>query len=191
MVRAGLTPERVAQAGAELADEIGFESVTVAEVARRFAVKPASLYSHVRSSADLKERIALLALREVADRGSGAVAGRSGKDALVALGSVYRDYAHQHPGRFAAMQMRLEPGVAAGSDGPRHVELARAVLRGYPIVDSEQPHAIRLLGSMFRGFAGLETSGSFDHSAPAPTVSWDRILDALDVMLVHWPSPSR
>ena len=58
MPRAGLTPERLAVAGAELADEVGFEQVTVSAVARAFDVKVASLYSHVKSSNDLKTRIA-------------------------------------------------------------------------------------------------------------------------------------
>ena len=75
MVRAGLTPDRLARAGAELADEVGFEQVTISEVARRFDVKVASLYSHVASSHDLKTRIALLALEELADRGAAAMAG--------------------------------------------------------------------------------------------------------------------
>ncbi|MET7443546.1 TetR family transcriptional regulator, partial [Streptomyces sp. NPDC005568] len=66
MVRAGLTTERLTRAGAELADEVGFEQVTVSELARRFDVKVASLYSHVRNSQDLKTRIALLALRTTA-----------------------------------------------------------------------------------------------------------------------------
>ncbi|CAM5484787.1 hypothetical protein SGRIM128S_03087 [Streptomyces griseomycini] len=84
MARAGLTAERLARAGAELADEVGFEQVTVSELARRFDVKVASLYSHVRNSQDLRTRIALLALEELADRAADAVAGRAGKDALAA-----------------------------------------------------------------------------------------------------------
>ena len=72
MPRAGLTPERLAVAGAELADEVGFEQVTVSAVARAFDVKVASLYSHVKSSNDLKTRIALLALEEMADQAADA-----------------------------------------------------------------------------------------------------------------------
>lgn len=79
MVRAGLTPDRLAQAGAELADEVGFEQVTVSALARRFDVKVASLYSHLRNSHDLKTRIALLALEELADRGAAALAGRAAR----------------------------------------------------------------------------------------------------------------
>ncbi|MBO0916739.1 TetR family transcriptional regulator, partial [Streptomyces laculatispora] len=77
MVRAGLTAERLARAGAELADEVGFDQVTVSALARRFDVKVASLYSHLKNSHDLKTRIALLALEELADRGAAALAGRA------------------------------------------------------------------------------------------------------------------
>lgn len=120
VARAGLTADRLARAGAELADEIGFEQVTVAGLARRFNVKPASLYSHVVNSADLKARVALVALADLADRASEAVAGRSREAALAALGNSYRDYAREHPGRFAAMQLRLDSDTAPGSAGPRH-----------------------------------------------------------------------
>lgn len=79
MARVGLTTERLVLAGAELADEVGFDQVTVSELARRFDVKVASLYSHVKNSQDLKTRIALLALEELADRGAAALAGRAAR----------------------------------------------------------------------------------------------------------------
>src|SRR5689334_24809025 len=113
VVRAGLTTERVVRAGAELADEVGFEQVTVSELARRFDVKVASLYSHLRSSQDLKTRIALFALEELADRVAAALAGRAGRDALAAFADAYRDYAREHPGRYAAARLRLDPETAA------------------------------------------------------------------------------
>lgn len=117
MARAGLTTERLTRAGAELADEVGFDQVTVSALARRFDVKVASLYSHMKNSQDLRTRIALLALEELADRGAAALAGRAGKDALTALANVYRDYAREHPGRYAAAQLRLDPQTAAASAG--------------------------------------------------------------------------
>jgi AcrR family transcriptional regulator len=189
MARAGLTPERLAQAGAELADEIGFGEVTVSELARRFDVKVASLYSHVRNSQDLRTRIALLALEEMADRGATALAGRAGKDALAALGNVYRDYAHAHPGRYAAARLRLDPEAAAASAGGRHAQMTRAILRGYDLTEPDQTHAVRLLGSVFHGYVSLESAGGFSHSAPDSRESWDRILDALDALLRNWPVP--
>ncbi|WP_316761508.1 TetR/AcrR family transcriptional regulator [Streptomyces herbicida] len=187
MARAGLTTERLTRAGAELADEVGFDQVTVSAVARRFDVKVASLYSHLKNSQDLRTRIALLALEELADRAANAVAGRAGKDALTALANVYRDYAREHPGRYAAAQFRLDPQSAAAGAGGRHAQMTRAILRGYELTEPDQTHAVRLLGSVFHGYVSLEMGGGFSHSAPDTQETWSRILDALDALLRNWP----
>jgi AcrR family transcriptional regulator len=187
MVRVGLNAERLARAGAELADEVGFEHVTVSALARRFDVKVASLYSHVKNSHDLKVRIALIALEELADRAAEALAGRAGKDALAALGNVYRDYAREHPGRYAAAQFRLDPEAAAASAGIRHAQMTRALLRGYDLTEPDQTHAVRLLGSVFHGYVSLEMGGGFSHSAPDSDETWVRTLQALDALLRNWP----
>ncbi|ATO13930.1 TetR family transcriptional regulator [Micromonospora sp. WMMA2032] len=188
MARAGLNRGRLIQAGAELADEVGFDQVTVSALARRFGVTVASLYSHVRNSHDLRVGIALLALGELADEAADALAGRAGKEALTAFANVYRDYAHRHPGRWTAAQLRLDPQTAAGSAGFRHSAMMRAILRGYHLPEPDQTHAVRLLGSVFQGFVGLEMGGGFDHSAPAPPESWERVLDAVDALLRTWPT---
>ncbi|QQN78728.1 MULTISPECIES: TetR/AcrR family transcriptional regulator [Streptomyces] len=190
MVRAGLTTDRVVRAGAELADEVGFDEVTVSALARRLGVKVASLYSHLKNSQDLRTRIALLALEEMAERGDAALAGRSGRDALAALGNVYRDYARAHPGRYAAAQLRLDPQAAAASAGGRHARMTRAILRGYALGEPDQTHAVRLLGSVFHGYVSLELGGGFSHSAPDTQETWIRILDSLDTLLRNWPAPT-
>ncbi|MEU6819699.1 WHG domain-containing protein [Streptomyces atriruber] len=190
MARVGLTTERLVRAGVELADEVGFDQVTVSALARRFDVKVASLYSHVKNSQDLKTGIALLALAELADRGADALAGRAGKDALAALANVYRDYAQEHPGRYAAAQLRLTPEAAAVSAGGRHAEMTRAILRGYELTEPDQTHAVRLLGSVFHGYVSLELAGGFSHSAPDSQETWTRVIDALDALLRNWPEPT-
>ncbi|RFU88182.1 TetR/AcrR family transcriptional regulator [Streptomyces triticagri] len=188
MVRVGLSAERLTRAGADLADELGFEQVTVSALARHFDVRVASLYSHLKSSGDLRTRIALLALEELADRVSAAVAGRAGKDALTAFANAYRDYALEHPGRWAATLLPLDPETAAASAGVRHAQLTRAVLRGYDLSETDRTHAVRLLGGLFRGYVDLERNGGFGHSAPDSQESWDRSLDALDALLRNWPA---
>ncbi|WP_439383681.1 TetR/AcrR family transcriptional regulator [Amycolatopsis lexingtonensis] len=188
MVRAGLTTERVVRAGAELADEAGFDNVTPSELARRFGVKVASLYSHVKNAHDLRTKIALLALDELADRAAAALAGRAGRDALVAFADVYRDYAREHPGRYAAARFRLDAETAAASAGPRHAEMMRAILRGYAVTGPDETHAVRLLGSVFHGYVDLEAQGGFDHSSPSSQESWNRILTVLDTVLRDWPA---
>src|SRR5690242_16473695 len=103
-MRAGLTTERVTVAAAEMADEVGLPGLTVTGLAKRLGVRDASLYSHVASLQDVRTRVAILAAAEMADAIGTAVAGRSGKEALLAFGGAYRRYAVKNPGRYAASQ---------------------------------------------------------------------------------------
>ncbi|KOU13646.1 TetR family transcriptional regulator [Streptomyces sp. WM6372] len=190
MARAGLTTERVTVAGAELADEVGLDQVTMSQVARRLGVKDASLYTHVRNLADLRGRIALLAADEKTIRIAEATAGRAGKEALVAFANAWREYAHRHPGRYTATQtpIRIDPELAAQAPGPRRaVELTYGMLRGYGLAEPDLTDAVRLLRSTFHGFVALEAAGGFGHER-APQLSWIRALDALHTLLEHWPA---
>ncbi|MFI7706576.1 TetR/AcrR family transcriptional regulator [Nonomuraea sp. NPDC049480] len=187
MARAGVTAERLTRAAADLADEIGFQNVTVSALARRFGVKPAALYSHIKDAQDLRVRVAALALTELADRAGAALTGRAGKDALVAFANAYRDYAKEHPGRYAAAQIGLDPETAAAGPARRHAEMTRAILRGYELPEPDQTDAVRMLGGMFHGYVSLETAGGFRHHPREVDASWYRVLDALDAVLRNWP----
>jgi AcrR family transcriptional regulator len=188
MARAGLSAARLTEAAAELADEVGIDKVTVSALARRFGVKDASLYSHVRNLRDLRVRVAMLASEEMTGRIGAAVAGRAGKDALVAFADAYREYALEHPGRYAATQLRLEPEEVAGWDGLRRsVELTHGMLRAYGLAEPDLTDAGRLLRSAFHGYVHLELSGGFHHTREVGE-SWARSLDALHVLLENWPA---
>ncbi|MBN9333901.1 TetR-like C-terminal domain-containing protein [Devosia sp.] len=186
MPRAGLSREKLIQAGAALADSEGFSALTLAALARQFDVKLASLYSHVRNSDDLKAGVALLALDLLADRADEAVVGRAGKEAVAVLADVHRRFAGEHPGLFEAARFPLSIEQAAGSGGVRLARTMLAALRGYGLSEADQVHAVRLLGSFFLGFSLLERGGSFAHSQPEPDLSWQRGLDALDLTLQSW-----
>ncbi|MGY3678262.1 TetR/AcrR family transcriptional regulator [Streptomyces sp. TE33382] len=189
MARAGLTAERVTIAGAELADEVGLDQVTMSQLARRLGVKDASLYTHVRGLEDLRGRIALLAADEKTIRIAEATSGRAGRDALVAFADAWREYAHEYPGRYMATQtsIRIDPELAAKAAGPRRaVELTYGMLRGYGLAEPDLTDAVRLLRSTFHGFVALEAVGGFAHER-SPQQSWVRALDALHALLERWP----
>ncbi|MDR8411290.1 WHG domain-containing protein [Nonomuraea sp. 3-1Str] len=193
MARAGLTAERVTEAAADLADAVGFENITVSALARHFGVKDASLYAHLRNLQDLRERVAMLAAGELADRIAAAVAGRSGKEAMVAFANAYRDYALAHPGRYTATQaVRVDPAVLARSTAyVRTIELTHAMLRAYKLAEPDLTDAGRLMRSAFHGYISLEANGGFSHSREVRR-SWERALDGLHIMLENWPAdPSR
>jgi AcrR family transcriptional regulator len=161
--RARLGPVSVTEAGAALADEIGFDQISMGQVAERLGIKTPSLYNHVANLADLVHRIAVLAATELGDALRDAIQGRAGRDALVAAASAMRAYVTLHPGRYAAGN-HVRPG---GPDDPLSPAINRmlaplsAVLRGYELDPGQEIHALRLLRSWLHGFATLEVEGGF------------------------------
>jgi AcrR family transcriptional regulator len=184
--RVGLSRDKVIAAAAQLADEQGFDTLTLAALARLFGVKLPSLYGHVASVHELKQGVALLALEHLAERTEAAVAGRAGRDALIALAASHRDFARQHPGLFQAARYPLEADRAALSGGARLARLNHAMLRGYSLADEDRVHATRLIGSFVLGFSLLELAGSFAHSTPDAALSWQRDIDGLDALFQSW-----
>ncbi|SEG99844.1 DNA-binding transcriptional regulator, AcrR family [Nonomuraea solani] len=186
MARAGLTAERVTEAAADLADEVGFDNITLSALARGFGVADASLYSHVKNLQDLRVRVAVLAARELAERLTDATAGRAGKESLTAFADAWRAFAMTRPGRYQATQMAVEPAVVAESAGHQRIMTTTyAHLSAYGLPEPDMTDAIRLLRSTYQGFFALEASGGFRHSRD-PDASWAKILDALDNALRHW-----
>ncbi|MEE1764241.1 MULTISPECIES: TetR/AcrR family transcriptional regulator [unclassified Streptomyces] len=190
MARAGLTVDRVVEAAADLADEIGFEKVTLSALARHFGVKDASLYSHVRNLQDLRTRVALLAGGEMIDQIAEAVAGRAGKDALAAFAGAYREYALDHPGRYAATQLPVDQDLVTASPAFRRTaEITYGMLRAYGLDEPDLTDAVRLLRSTFHGYCALEAGGGFGAARDVDR-SWARAVEALHVALTHWPGES-
>ncbi|MEV7757411.1 TetR-like C-terminal domain-containing protein [Microbacterium sp. NPDC089180] len=186
MQRSPLTPRSVIRTAADLADARGLTEVTLSAVARELDVRTPSLYGHVRDLAALRDGITTLALGEVGDRASEAVAGRAGRDALRALCDAHREYARAHPGRWESLQRRAGDAVARTEEAARSSRAPAAVLRGYGIPEDDRVHATRLIGSFLNGFLHLEHIGSFAHSAPPADDSWRLLIDRLDGLLAHW-----
>ncbi|MEC5185415.1 AcrR family transcriptional regulator [Cryobacterium sp. MP_3.1] len=188
MKRPGLTEARLVQAAAELADETGLSAVTLSALARRFDVRPASIYSHISGLDDLLDLTAAFALQELADGLAEALPGKAGRSALFAFANAHRDYAIAHPGRWQAAQRRVSPEAAAQSAGGLIARSARAIVSGYGLSPDDEVHGVRLLGSAINGFVALESGGGFDHSDPTAASSWTRVLDAIDTSLRNWPT---
>ncbi|RYV53030.1 TetR/AcrR family transcriptional regulator [Pengzhenrongella frigida] len=191
MTRTPLTATAIIAEAADLADEAGFDGVTLSAVARRLGVQTPSLYSHVRDRAALLDGITALALSELADRVAVAIAGRADRLALHGFAEAHRAYSLQSPGRWQSLQRRAGAAAVESSAARSFVALTDALLRGYGLPPEERVHATRLIGSTINGFLALEAIGSFDHSAPAPEVSWRKTLDALDALLMTWSTDAQ
>lgn len=172
----------VAEAAA-LADAEGAEAVTLAALAARLGVRAPSLYKHVDGLDALRTHVAVAALDGLGDALGTAVAGRSGREALEALGRAYVAYARAHPGRYALTVRAPDPADAAHvAAADRVAELFRATLRSLGLEGDEATHTIRIVRSALHGFCALEASSGFRMPLDL-NASLERLLDVLAVGL--------
>ena len=183
MPRVGLSADAVVAEAARAADELGLDKLTLALVAQRVDVRLPSLYKHVRGGDDLRRRLAILALGELAACLGAAAVGRSGAVALAALAAAYRDYAERRPGLYAAGAVRA-PDPADGE----HVAAAEAVYRvvvavlaGYGIEGDDAVDTTRILRAALHGFVSLEAGGGFGMPRDVDR-TFERLVAGLDAV---------
>jgi AcrR family transcriptional regulator len=152
----------IAAAAADIADDSGWDQLTLAALAARFGVRQPSLYKHVTGLGEVRRDVSVLAGRDLHAAISAAAVGRSGVDALQAMADAYRIFAKKHPGRYAASVIAPPPDdteyeqVAASI-----VTTVGAVLAGFGLEGDDAIHAIRGLRSLMHGFVSLEEAGGF------------------------------
>jgi len=184
--RAGLSTRRVVAEAAAVADEVGWERLSLAAVAARVGVRLPSLYKHIASLDALRTEVRVLGLQELGEAMTAAAIGRSGSDALLGVADAYRGYALKHPGRYAATL------AAPLDDHPAHVQAAAAVLRvveaildGYGLTGDDTVDAIRSLRALLHGFVSLEAAGGFRMPVDVDR-SYHRLVAGFDATLQSW-----
>jgi AcrR family transcriptional regulator len=163
-----------------MADEVGFERVTLAAVADRFGVAVPSLYKHVDGLPALRREVALLAVRELGDA---LEAGAAEADPFAGLASAYRDYARSHPGRYAATVRAPEPDDAdAIAATERVLATVLGVLSPYGLSGDDAIDATRSIRASLHGFVSLEAAGGFGLPRDVDR-SFERLVEMLDTSL--------
>lgn len=186
MPRAGLNTAKVVHEAADLADEVGWDSLSLAALAPRCGVKLPSLYKHIASLDALRLEVSALALRELAVALTGAVLGKSGSDALRALAHAYRGYALAHPGRYAATVSAPTGNHLGQREAAAEVfRVVEATLSGYGFTGDDVIDAIRALRAALHGFVHLETNHGFGLPADIDR-SYRRLVDGIDTTMTAW-----
>jgi AcrR family transcriptional regulator len=162
MPRVGLDTTRVVQEAAQIADAEGLHEVTLARVAQALDVRAPSLYNHVEGLPGLLRELTLSSVGELTDALRDAAIGRSGADALRAVGHAYRAYAREHPGRYAATVRSPDPDdpelVTAAARG---VDVLVAVLGAWGFSGDQALQRVRVTRSALHGFVTIEAEGGF------------------------------
>lgn len=160
--RAGLDPQIVVQAAAELVDREGVEALTLAALAAHFKVAVPSLYNHVGGLPGLLHQLALLGRRQLTQVLGRSVMGKAGDDAVLAMADAYRMYVKEHPGVYAASLRASAPDDAESrAIEDEAVEIVLKVLAYYDLRDEMAVHMVRVFRSTVHGFASLEVAGGF------------------------------
>jgi AcrR family transcriptional regulator len=160
--RVGIDRDAVVRAAAKIADDEGWDALTLARVAGKLRVRSPSLYNHVGGLEALRRELKLLVMRELNTALTRATIGKSRDDAVRALAAAYRAFVKRHPGTYSATMVaapKNDPAVEAAAG--QIVETLLSALSGYGLDRREGIHAIRAMRSAVHGFAALEIAGGF------------------------------
>jgi AcrR family transcriptional regulator len=186
--RLGLNETRIVEEAERIADEVGLPRLTLAAVAESLGVRQPSLYKHVDGMDGLRRAISIRAKDELAETIARAAVGRARGAAIESMSRAYREWALDHPGRYAAAQFAPKAGdTEDGAASHEVVEVVSDVLVGYDLHDDDAIDATRALRATLHGFVTLEVAGGF--GLPVDTDhSFEQVVRAFAAALPDWGS---
>lgn len=162
MSRAGIDTKLIIEKTAGLANEIGFENITLKLIADEFGIQTPSLYNHIKSLDDLKKRLMLHGWKELEQKLLLAVVGVSGYDALRAMCYAFYEYATSNPGVFNAMLWYNKFQDEETQDATKQLFVVLFKIMGtLNIPDETINHLIRTFRGFLEGYALLVNNGAF------------------------------
>jgi AcrR family transcriptional regulator len=182
MPRAGLSTGSVIEAAADLADDIGYDALTLTALATQLGVAVPSLYKHVSGLEALRQGVATIAFGELGDAIEAAVgpmdADADAHAAVRAVARAFRRYAGEHPGRYAATVRAVTSDDRQAAQAERVLGVVLELLSRIGLQGDEAVHGARALRAALHGFVSLEAAGGFGIPLDIGT-SFDRMVDVL------------
>src|SRR6201985_316404 len=99
---AKLSRDSIVNAALTFLDRDGWDALTINALANQLGTKGPSLYNHVDSLEDLRRTVRMRVVGDIIEMLNTVGQGRTRDDAVMAMASAYRSYAHHHPGRYSA-----------------------------------------------------------------------------------------
>jgi AcrR family transcriptional regulator len=153
---------RILETAGELADEMGMQEVTLANLAKRLEIKPPSLYNHFEGLPGIRKQLAIFGIEKLYAKMADAAIGISGSEAVLAISHAYVDFARNRPGMYEATLLAPDPeDTEVQQAGSKIVDLSVRVLQDYHLEGDQALHAVRGLRSILHGFSSLEQRGGF------------------------------
>ena len=159
-----LSRDAIVNAALTFLDRDGWDALTINALATQLGTKGPSLYNHVDSLEDLRRTVRMRVVDDIIGMLNTVGDGRTRDDAVVAMASSYRSYAHHHPGRYSAFTR-----MPLGGDDPEYTAATRAaaqpvieVLASYGLEGELGFFAALEFWSALHGFVLLEMTGVMD-----------------------------
>lgn len=159
-----LSRDSIVSAALTFLDREGWDSLTINALANQLGTKGPSLYNHVQSLDDLRRTVRMRVIDDIIGMLNTVGEGRSRDDAVMAMASAYRSYAHHHPGRYSAFTR-----MPLGGDDPEYTAATHAaagpviaVLASYGLDGENAFYAALEFWSALHGFVLLEMTGVMD-----------------------------
>jgi AcrR family transcriptional regulator len=157
-----LSRDSIVNAALTFLDREGWDALTINALAMQLGTKGPSLYNHVNSLEDLRRTVRMRVVGDIIEMLNTVADGRTRDDAVTAMASAYRSYAHHHPGRYSAFTR-----MPLGGDDPEFTEATRAaaapvisVLGSYGLDGDDAFYAALEFWSAMHGFVLLEMTGA-------------------------------
>jgi len=157
-----LSRDSIVNAALTFLDREGWDALTINALAMQLGTKGPSLYNHVSSLEDLRRTVRMRVVGDIIEMLTTVADGRTRDDAVTAMASAYRSYAHHHPGRYSAFTR-----MPLGGDDPEFTEATRAaaapvisVLGSYGLDGDNAFYAALEFWSAMHGFVLLEMTGA-------------------------------
>ena len=175
---AKLSRDSIVNAALTFLDRDGWDALTINALATQLGTKGPSLYNHVNSLEDLRRTVRMRVVGDIIDMLNAVGQGRTRDDAVMAMASSYRSYAHHHPGRYSAFTR-----MPLGGDDPEFTDATRAaagpviaVLASYGLDGEKAFYAALEFWSALHGFVLLEMTGAMNGIADTDTVFSDMVM---------------
>ena len=159
-----LSRDIIVNAALTFLDRDGWDGLTINALATQLGTKGPSLYNHVDSLEDLRRTVRMRVIDDILQMLSTVAAGRTRDDAVMAMASAYRSYAHHHPGRYSAFTR-----MPLGGDDPEFTTASHAaaapvieVLASYGLDGDAAFFAALEFWAALQGFVLLEMTGVMD-----------------------------
>lgn len=162
MSKNNISDELIIQTSARLSNEIGLENLSLKMIAEELNIKSPSLYNHISSLDNMKEKLMIYGWKEIENKIIDAAVGVTGYDALKNMCYAFYDYATKNKGVFAAMLWynKFET-EEKNNTTTRLFDMVFKVMKSLNISDNNINHIIRTLRSFLEGFALLVNNNAF------------------------------